>query len=530
VLVSAVACAAALLILRRPAALLNPQLQGGEATVLLRDALDYGVRSLFAPWDGYSQLLPRAVALLGSGLSLRWTPLWYYLAALGGLLIVIAWLLATSRLPFDSPTRWLLAASVVTFPLSVGPMVSLADLQWFLLAGALLLAVARPPASLRHRLLEAGLVAGLGLTGQFAIVLAPVYLRRWLRRRRGDDFGLFALSLGLGALQLRFAAAFNAARPADSLSAWLRALAGHLRAAVTALAAAITPAQVSPLLVAAVLALLAGLIAADALRRGVRGARPLLLAGGLAFGCALLSVDPAARRGWDVDARYLFLPLLSFEWLVILWQAQRPAAARLVLGSLLLFSVVHFRQPPLADLNWPAGAACLSANPDCVVPLNPPGQFLKLRRFTPPPDLQPAGDVFGETITLLGYDLRQTPEQLEVTLAWQARAPMARSYTRFAHVSASQQPARLAAQADSLPLAGQGPEGFVYPTSGWARGEVVIERLAFPLTGLAPGLYELAVGWYDAGRPALDRLPAANAAGRPWPGDRAVVAAAIAIP
>jgi hypothetical protein len=79
------------------------------------------------------------------------------------------------------------------------------------------------------------------------------------------------------------------------------------------------------------------------------------------------------------------------------------------------------------------------------------------------------------------------------------------------------------AQADGFPHAG------AYPTSQWAAGEVVPEVVRLDLAGVPPGIYQVAVGWYDPADPAA-RLPAQAASGQRLPEDRAVLPDEVTVP
>ncbi|MCL6429773.1 MAG: hypothetical protein K6V36_02795 [Anaerolineae bacterium] len=112
------------------------------------------------------------------------------------------------------------------------------------------------------------------------------------------------------------------------------------------------------------------------------------------------------------------------------------------------------------------------------------------RNRTLPSFACPLGVRFGEVIALPGYDLERTGERVAVTLHWQALAAPGRDYKVFLHCF---DPAteKIVAQRDAMPLAD------TYPTSRWAEGEVVSDRLVLDMAGVPSGRYQLAVGWYD---------------------------------
>jgi hypothetical protein len=82
---------------------------------------------------------------------------------------------------------------------------------------------------------------------------------------------------------------------------------------------------------------------------------------------------------------------------------------------------------------------------------------------------------------------------MELTLYWRALREMEADYTVFVHLLAAD--GSLVGQVDRM------PQGGVYPTSLWAAGEVVPDRMQIPRVGAAPdgplfrvGMYLLASG------------------------------------
>ena len=92
-------------------------------------------------------------------------------------------------------------------------------------------------------------------------------------------------------------------------------------------------------------------------------------------------------------------------------------------------------------------------------------------------------------LCLRGYDASTDTQTLNLALYWQAGAPAAESYKRYVHLVDSQD-GRVVAQDDAI------PRGWTYPTDIWEPAEIVADRVSLPLDGLAPGSYELRVGWY----------------------------------
>ena len=142
------------------------------------------------------------------------------------------------------------------------------------------------------------------------------------------------------------------------------------------------------------------------------------------------------------------------------------------------------------------------------------------RVFTAPETRYPSGANLGDLVTLVGADLDRATvgpgETLHLTLYWQARASMAKSYAVFTHVLDAD--SRIWAQQDGIPVSG------ARPTTGWAPGEVIRDEHQLAVDPQAPpGDYVIEVGLYDAGDPALPRLSVLDEAGQ-FIGDRVLLA------
>jgi len=100
----------------------------------------------------------------------------------------------------------------------------------------------------------------------------------------------------------------------------------------------------------------------------------------------------------------------------------------------------------------------------------------------------------GDEVTFLGYDLEaevvKPGDNLRLTLYWQARREMAEWYKVFTHLLDDED--RIWAQQDSVPVAG------MRPTTGWVKGEVIVDEYELTIDPDAPGGdYLLEVGMYE---------------------------------
>jgi hypothetical protein len=120
--------------------------------------------------------------------------------------------------------------------------------------------------------------------------------------------------------------------------------------------------------------------------------------------------------------------------------------------------------------------------------------------------------LLGGKIELVGYELEEEPirtgEALELTLYWQAREEIEKSYIVFTHLLDSA--GNIQGQQDGIPVEG------MYPTSSWLAGQVVEDKHHIPIAATAPaGSYHIAVGMYELD--SLEQLEAVDAEGNPLP-------------
>jgi len=152
--------------------------------------------------------------------------------------------------------------------------------------------------------------------------------------------------------------------------------------------------------------------------------------------------------------------------------------------------------------------------------------WLRLPGADAPRPSSPVLARLGEVVQFLGYDLTGTDDrpvtgfrpgqETQLTLYWQALAPMAKDYTVFVQLLGPTNPASggpVWAQDDSQPGRNS------YPTSRWRAGETILDRhhLTFPAQPAA-GSYELIVGLYLLA--TQERLPVYDASGTPLPDRR----------
>ncbi|MBN1246436.1 MAG: glycosyltransferase family 39 protein [Anaerolineae bacterium] len=191
------------------------------------------------------------------------------------------------------------------------------------------------------------------------------------------------------------------------------------------------------------------------------------------------------------EVRQWSLPPVAEWWPTSRWQAgERWAGEQVVRLPGDLESGLYALRVQVATCEKVLGTATI----DVVAPA---------RVWSVPDGLVADSVTFGGQLALAGHAI--VPEQpgagdeLELTLAWEAIAPMATSYRIFLHLVA--QDGTLVDQDDGEPA------GWSRPTTGWAVGEVIVERRGVVIPADGQGApYALRAGVYapDGGRLAID--------------------------
>eukprot|EP01035_Chromulina_nebulosa_P010324 gene10324-13878_t len=172
------------LFLRKPYALLVPQVYAEDGTIFLSQNDVLGLRAVFEPYMGYLHALPRLIAWLASRLlDPAWWPAFYNVTAFALWLAVIARTFSP-RLPLPPRLRPWLALAFFLGPQTGEILFNITNLQWivaFLLIEQAFLAA---PTTTLQRVTDLALLLVLGLTGPFIIALGPLLAWRTYRDLR----------------------------------------------------------------------------------------------------------------------------------------------------------------------------------------------------------------------------------------------------------------------------------------------------------------------------------------------------------
>jgi hypothetical protein len=166
---------------------------------------------------------------------------------------------------------------------------------------------------------------------------------------------------------------------------------------------------------------------------------------------------------------------------------------------------------------WDEVRAALAAAGDVYVThysperatLRPAGRVTGLAAAAAPPLA-----TFAEQVALSLAEHRLFGDAVELRLDWRLLAEVEADLSVFVHLYGPD--GALVAQDDGYPLAGLSPFWL------WEAGRAVrdVRRLVWPAEA-PPGVYRVGVGIYDPA--SAVRLPARDAAGRPFPDDAAIV-------
>ena len=194
-----------ILVLRRPDAVVNSQFWAEDGKFWFADANNIGAwQSIFLPQDGYFQTISRLTASFSQIFPITYSPLVFNLIALVVQLLP-ALFLVSPRLKSIFPNihvRFGLALAFLLLPNIAEIHGNITHGQWYLaiLAGLILIA------GISHKkiwkIFDLVFVALSGLSGPFALFLAPVAVVRWRRSRQRWDLILLSFFSAAALIQL----------------------------------------------------------------------------------------------------------------------------------------------------------------------------------------------------------------------------------------------------------------------------------------------------------------------------------------
>jgi hypothetical protein len=389
--------ACAVVIARRPDAILHAQFFAEDGHVWFADAYNFGWwPALFRPQVGYFQTLPRLGAALALLVPFSFAPLVLNVIAVAIQAVPVPVLLSSRSAPWGPlGFRALLAALYLFLPNTRDLSSVVTNSQWILALVALVLLVALPPRSWIARAFDLAVFVLCSLTGPFCIFLLPVaFVLWWGRRQEFWPRVTFAILFFGCVTQICTLLLNSAARPHPVLGASLewfaRLLAGDIYLG-TILGGNIFSLRLSTEMIAC-LAILGTVVLFVSAASAPIGMRCLLLFSALLFAAALVSpttAPPPGATAWRMlagveGARYWFFPGLAFAWSLAYCTR---SSARLVrgtaIGLLVLMTVGFvrdFRYPAFVDLSGGYAERLAQTPPGATltVPINPSGWDMRL--------------------------------------------------------------------------------------------------------------------------------------------------------
>jgi hypothetical protein len=360
--------------LRKPDAVLHPQLWAEDGAVFLRDALLLGPDAILTPYAGYLHVLPRLVAAGAPHLSALHAP-WLFTAGAIVPVLLVGGLLASRRLPLTAAERLGCMLLVALPPMPGEVLLNLTNSQWILGFVLVLLLMAKPAVRASGFITDAGLITLSGLTGPASLVFAPLFVGRAIwepsKGTRVSAFFAVVTAATQGMVLLTSGRlSIGEAAPVDvvmaRLGARLAALAGF------------APSEDAGFLITSILLGIVVLFLVLLVLERVWPAAIALAAGMVLFATVLLGargVDGGLAVGGE---RYFSLPIALVLWSGLLaWRPYRWLPL-LVVAVVLWLSAPAFCVPALRDLRWPTAAACLDGQKACHVPINPEGWAIDL--------------------------------------------------------------------------------------------------------------------------------------------------------
>ena len=390
---------AILLFLRKPYALLVPQLYAEDGTIFLAQNDLLGLRAFLEPYMGYLHTLPRLIAWTASRLlDPAWWPAFYNVTAFVLWLAVIARTFSP-RLPLPPALRPWLAFAFFLGPQTGEVLFSITNLQWVLAFLLIEQAVIAAPTTTAQRITDLALVALVGLTGPFIIALGPLLAWRWWRETSSPRVKISSFNLQLLALASACAAiqAYFIFRPGPRFvfppfdAAHFCAVVGqHLLVWPVFgdhLARHFPPLLLGFLGLVPVVALLAWSLRPHA-RRPLRA--PLVVAFLLMMAAGVYRARPDT---WNLDNlvfgdRYFYLPRVLLAWLLILEiDAAQRSVRWLARATALAIAVVHvkgYSVPAEPNYQWSRHVDPIRRGVPANIPTLPEGWTMEYRgRPTP---------------------------------------------------------------------------------------------------------------------------------------------------
>lgn len=369
----------AILVLRKTDSFTTPQFWSADGAVFFVDAVTLGAGSLLREYEGFVQIIPRLLALVGSWAEITALPAAYVLLSLG---FAVACLLHLFSPRVALPWKPALAAAVFLVPHSGEVYLNVMNTPVF--AGLLLLqlAIKQPWNTPAGKSTDLGLLVACGLTGPYSVIVLPLFAWRAWRTRMAADSLKFAVIAACAATQLSFWVQTHAATSGQTLPLNLPVLAGVIshRWIAALFAGGWAPASTSlvPVILGAAF-ICAALLALNLRRDELRETKLVFWA--LAVVLVALSAWQARMDQWlfgDLanGDRYFFIPKVLLAWLIVIEASERSLFGWIARGSLvvaLVLGLPSLRFPAVRDYRWQDYCDAIRRGEAAQIPIPPEG-------------------------------------------------------------------------------------------------------------------------------------------------------------
>lgn len=394
----------AIIVLRRPDAVLNPQFWAEDGAFLYADAYNKGIIiPLLSSRVGYLSAFPRMIAAFSQLFPLSCAPLLFNLSAIIIKAIPVA-LIVSSRFSVlipDLRIRIFLSFLYLNLPNSWEIHANLINTSTHLALLSFMVLSATPNSQPLWRLFDAVVILLSGLSGPFCIILTPISALFLFFRRDKMSF-IFFLLMGTCALIQGAFYMMDDTRPHMPLGAtpelffkilssqvFLGALIGqrglHLISHLSTLYSALV----------IIFAIIGFAALINALLKAPLELRLFILYAFLLFIAALYTpVVNKTTPQWPpllipgVGGRYWFIPMLAFTS-VLVWLLRRSSSriskmlASLAFLIMIAGIIMDWRHPAFTDFNFKEHAYRFESTPigtKAAIPINPPGWTMTLTR------------------------------------------------------------------------------------------------------------------------------------------------------
>ncbi len=389
----------AIIISRRPDALLNPQFYYEDGFTWYADAWNLGAaHALLIPAGGYLNTLPRLVCALAILIPLKSAPLllnWF------GIVIqaLPVNILLSARCSNWGPPRMraLQALVYVALPNSGEINVTITNAHWHLVVAALFVAFSNAPRTLAWKIFDVALMLLVGLTGPWALVLTPLVLVFWWIRRERWSLVIAGL-LAVCALVQMFELITSGSQRKTvavlgaSFDLFFRLVAGQIFAGAiwgqNSLAWRAHMVEILVIFAAGSAVLTWGFLKLRLEIKLFIAFSAMILAAALRTPLIEGDVSQWHALAMDKGGRYWFFPMLGLVWTLLWAAAQKQQTATrmfaIVCLAVMLRAVHHdWHYFPYKDLKFGIYVKQFeAANPGTTVtiPIVPVGHFMKLAK------------------------------------------------------------------------------------------------------------------------------------------------------